>query len=91
MSVLQVLRTHTSAHQCQFIEQGIPAFLCVGDVYRRDEIDSSHYPVFHQVSATQHTTTIVFAYQLYNASLLGTTQNRWKGCGYSERRSLARP
>jgi phenylalanyl-tRNA synthetase alpha subunit len=27
----------------------VPAFLCVGDVYRRDEIDASHYPVFHQV------------------------------------------
>jgi phenylalanyl-tRNA synthetase alpha subunit len=45
-----VLRTHTSAHQCEFIAQGIPAFLCVGDVYRRDEIDASHYPVFHQVT-----------------------------------------
>ncbi len=44
-----VLRTHTSAHQVQFIKEGIPAFLCSGDVYRRDEIDASHYPVFHQV------------------------------------------
>jgi len=26
----------------------IPSFLCAGDVYRRDEIDASHYPVFHQ-------------------------------------------
>jgi phenylalanyl-tRNA synthetase alpha chain len=45
-----VLRTHTSAHQTQFISQGVEAFLCSGDVYRRDEIDASHYPVFHQVS-----------------------------------------
>ncbi|RYY80413.1 hypothetical protein EON63_16820 [archaeon] len=46
---LQVLRTHTSAHQTQFIRQDVEAFLCSGDVYRRDEVDASHYPVFHQV------------------------------------------
>uniref|UniRef100_A0A7S4VCA4 phenylalanine--tRNA ligase n=1 Tax=Alexandrium monilatum TaxID=311494 RepID=A0A7S4VCA4_9DINO len=45
-----VLRTHTSAHQCQFMSQypETTSFLCAGDVYRRDEIDASHYPVFHQ-------------------------------------------
>lgn len=31
------------------IQRGLDAFLVVGDVYRRDEIDSSHYPCFHQV------------------------------------------
>mmetsp|Transcript_68872 Transcript_68872/g.135221 ORF Transcript_68872/g.135221 Transcript_68872/m.135221 type:complete len:427 (+) Transcript_68872:75-1355(+) len=48
-----LLRTHTSAHQCQFISEGVPAFLCVGDVYRRDEIDASHYPVFHQMEGVR--------------------------------------
>merc|ERR1712232_318879 len=45
-----VMRTHTSAHQCQFMSQypAVKSFLCAGDVYRRDEIDASHYPVFHQ-------------------------------------------
>eukprot|EP00442_Polarella_glacialis_P008960 CAMPEP_0115113642 /NCGR_PEP_ID=MMETSP0227-20121206/41513_1 /TAXON_ID=89957 /ORGANISM="Polarella glacialis, Strain CCMP 1383" /LENGTH=500 /DNA_ID=CAMNT_0002513751 /DNA_START=59 /DNA_END=1561 /DNA_ORIENTATION=- len=45
-----VLRTHTSAHQCNFLAQypEISSFLCAGDVYRRDEIDASHYPAFHQ-------------------------------------------
>merc|ERR1712012_385848 len=45
-----VLRTHTSARQCQYMSQypEITSFLCAGDVYRRDEIDASHYPVFHQ-------------------------------------------
>lgn len=51
--VLQVLRTHTSAHQTQFISKGNNAFLCTGDVYRRDEIDSSHYPVFHQMEGVR--------------------------------------
>eukprot|EP00441_Pelagodinium_beii_P037207 CAMPEP_0197644568 /NCGR_PEP_ID=MMETSP1338-20131121/17498_1 /TAXON_ID=43686 ORGANISM="Pelagodinium beii, Strain RCC1491" /NCGR_SAMPLE_ID=MMETSP1338 /ASSEMBLY_ACC=CAM_ASM_000754 /LENGTH=467 /DNA_ID=CAMNT_0043217987 /DNA_START=60 /DNA_END=1463 /DNA_ORIENTATION=+ len=45
-----VLRTHTSAHQCKYMAQypEIKSFLCAGDVYRRDEIDASHYPAFHQ-------------------------------------------
>ncbi len=44
----QVLRTHTTAHQTQLLKQGIDAFLICGDVYRRDEVDSCHYNVFHQ-------------------------------------------
>jgi phenylalanyl-tRNA synthetase alpha chain len=44
-----VLRTHTSAHQCDNIRNNEQLFLCCGDVYRRDEVDSSHYPVFHQM------------------------------------------
>jgi phenylalanyl-tRNA synthetase alpha chain len=34
-----LLRTHTSAHQSQHLRAGCEAFLCTGDVYRRDEID----------------------------------------------------
>jgi len=44
-----VLRTHTSAHQNQLLSKGITSFLVTGDVYRKDEIDSTHYPVFHQM------------------------------------------
>ena len=32
---------------------GLDNFLVVGDCYRRDEIDASHYPVFHQVEAVR--------------------------------------
>ncbi|XP_068234614.1 phenylalanine--tRNA ligase, mitochondrial [Palaemon carinicauda] len=48
-----LLRAHTSAHQCEMIKMGFDNFLVVGDVYRRDEIDSSHYPVFHQMEAVR--------------------------------------
>ena len=48
-----VLRTHTSAHQCPLIQSGTTMFLCSGDVFRRDEIDSSHYPVFHQMEGVK--------------------------------------
>ena len=50
---VQVLRTHTSAHQCTLIRSGHTAFLCSGDVYRKDEIDASHYPVFHQMEGVR--------------------------------------
>ena len=48
-----VLRAHTSAHQRDFIKMGLDRFLVTGDVYRRDEIDSSHYPVFHQMEGVR--------------------------------------
>eukprot|EP00596_Hydrurales_sp_CCMP1899_P005660 CAMPEP_0119042516 /NCGR_PEP_ID=MMETSP1177-20130426/15685_1 /TAXON_ID=2985 /ORGANISM="Ochromonas sp, Strain CCMP1899" /LENGTH=406 /DNA_ID=CAMNT_0007009381 /DNA_START=117 /DNA_END=1337 /DNA_ORIENTATION=- len=49
----EVLRTHTSAHQNTLISKGIKSFVCTGDVFRRDEIDSSHYPVFHQMEGVR--------------------------------------
>lgn len=44
-----LLRSHMTAHDEELIRSGFDAFLLVGDVFRRDEIDASHYPVFHQV------------------------------------------
>uniref|UniRef100_A0A0K2TTW7 Phenylalanine--tRNA ligase, mitochondrial n=1 Tax=Lepeophtheirus salmonis TaxID=72036 RepID=A0A0K2TTW7_LEPSM len=43
-----LLRAHTSAHLQDLISMGLDNFLVFGDVYRRDEIDSTHYPIFHQ-------------------------------------------
>ncbi|KAG8197302.1 hypothetical protein JTE90_007548 [Oedothorax gibbosus] len=48
-----LLRPHTSAHQNELIKSGLDHFLVFGDVYRRDEIDSKHYPVFHQCEAVR--------------------------------------
>ena len=48
-----LLRTHTSAHQSMHLRDGYEKFLCAGDVYRRDEIDSSHYPAFHQLEGVK--------------------------------------
>ncbi|KAL7486837.1 hypothetical protein ACHAW6_012438 [Cyclotella cf. meneghiniana] len=48
-----LLRTHTSAHQSQHLRSGCDAFLCCGDVYRRDEIDATHYPAFHQMEGVK--------------------------------------
>ncbi|GAA52951.1 phenylalanyl-tRNA synthetase alpha chain [Clonorchis sinensis] len=48
-----LLRSHTSAHQLDFMNSGLNAFLLVGDVYRRDEVDALHYPVFHQLEGVR--------------------------------------
>ncbi|KAM4534263.1 phenylalanine--tRNA ligase, mitochondrial [Odontesthes bonariensis] len=48
-----MLRGHTSAHQAELVRSGLDAFLLAGDVYRRDEIDASHYPVFHQMEGVR--------------------------------------
>ena len=54
-----VLRCHTSAHQAELLRRGNTHFLVTGDVYRRDSIDSTHYPVFHQVSPLILTNRII--------------------------------
>ncbi|KAI4341892.1 hypothetical protein MLD38_026563 [Melastoma candidum] len=48
-----VLRCHTSAHQAELLSSGYKQFLVTGDVYRRDSIDSTHYPVFHQMEGVR--------------------------------------
>jgi len=48
-----VLRCHTSAHQAETLRAKHPAFLVTGDVYRRDSIDATHYPVFHQMEGVR--------------------------------------
>ncbi|KAM9713031.1 LOW QUALITY PROTEIN: phenylalanine--tRNA ligase, mitochondrial [Menidia menidia] len=48
-----MLRGHTSAHQAELLRAGLDAFLLAGDVYRRDEVDAHHYPVFHQLEGVR--------------------------------------
>lgn len=49
-----LLRTHTSAHELECFQwlknhSNYSGFLISADVYRRDEIDRTHYPIFHQM------------------------------------------
>ncbi|MDG9706240.1 phenylalanine--tRNA ligase subunit alpha [Streptomyces sp. DH37] len=46
-----VLRTHTSPVQIRsLLERDLPVYvICPGRVYRTDELDATHTPVFHQV------------------------------------------
>ena len=55
------LRTHTSAHEVETFRAGYKRWLLTADVFRRDEIDSSHYPVFHQMEGAS-----VWSYDAFN-------------------------
>lgn len=49
-----VLRTHTSAHQADsFRKDESEGYTISADVYRRDAIDRSHYPIFHQMEGAR--------------------------------------
>ena len=38
---------------CACVQEGHTKFLCIGDVYRRDTIDATHYPAFHQMEGVR--------------------------------------
>ncbi|OBA23292.1 phenylalanyl-tRNA synthetase [Metschnikowia bicuspidata var. bicuspidata NRRL YB-4993] len=49
-----LLRTHTSAHEHECFQIcETPGYFITADVYRRDEIDRTHYPAFHQMEGAR--------------------------------------
>ena len=48
-----LLRAHTTAHDRDLLRMGLDAWVLTGDVYRRDEIDKTHYPIFHQMDGVR--------------------------------------
>lgn len=49
-----LLRTHTSAHEHECFQScQTPGYFITADVYRRDEIDRTHYPGFHQMEGAR--------------------------------------
>lgn len=49
-----LLRTHTSAHEHECFQLcETPGYFITADVYRRDEIDRTHYPAFHQMEGAR--------------------------------------
>jgi len=75
-----LLRSHTSAHQSELIRAGLNSFLVFGDVYRRDEIDTKHYPVFHQCEGVR----------LFNKHELFARQNNTDDFDFFEKRATSR-
>ncbi len=49
----RVLRCHMTAHQTTLLREGHSAFLMAGEVYRRDAVDATHYPIFHQIDGVR--------------------------------------
>ena len=58
-----LLRTHTSPAQIRVMEQQRPPLriICPGRVYRKDDVDASHSPMFHQVEGLVVAEGIAFA------------------------------
>ncbi|KAJ0059842.1 hypothetical protein NL108_013778, partial [Boleophthalmus pectinirostris] len=73
-----MLRAHTSAHQRELVSAGLDAFLLAGDVYRRDEIDSSHYPVFHQMEGVR----LFSDHELFSSVDGGQVLSLFEGSGW---------
>eukprot|EP00923_Selenidium_pygospionis_P022259 GHVN01038519.1.p1 GENE.GHVN01038519.1~~GHVN01038519.1.p1 ORF type:complete len:254 (+),score=19.34 GHVN01038519.1:100-861(+) len=44
-----VLRPQATAHQTSLLKRGESAALWAAEVYRKDQADSLHYPIFHQM------------------------------------------
>jgi len=44
-----VLRTQMTAHLVPLVKSGHTKYLVTGDVYRKDTVDATHAPVFHQI------------------------------------------
>ena len=62
-----LLRAHATAHDRDLIRMGLDAWVLTGDVYRRDEIDRTHYPVFHQMDGVR----LFVNHQLFQNSKVG--------------------
>lgn len=80
-----VLRTHTSAHQVGLLRGGQRKFLVTGDVYRKDAIDATHYPVFHQMegvcitaSKEEAAKSLLDTIGVILHALFPGCQNRWR-------------
>lgn len=50
-----MLRTHSTNREIQILKSGINNFLMVIDLYRRCQMDSKHFPVFHRINVIRTT------------------------------------
>jgi phenylalanyl-tRNA synthetase alpha chain len=83
----EVLRTHMTAHLTsilsEYSDNGFKNFLYTGDVYRKDEIDSSHFPVFHQMDGVCLMDSGSDPVNALKTSLGGLIEHLFPGCEYS--------
>ncbi|WP_295688777.1 phenylalanine--tRNA ligase subunit alpha [uncultured Brevibacterium sp.] len=82
-----VLRTHTSPVQSRsLLERGVPLYVvCPGKVFRTDELDATHTPVFHQIEG------IAIDRGLTMAHLKGTLDDFARAMFGPESRTRLRP
>ncbi len=84
---LVMLRTHTSPMQVRAMEaEGPPIFIAVpGKAYRRDTIDATHLPMFHQMEG------LAVAEDITLADLQGTLREMLRGLFGEGREARMRP
>ena len=82
-----VLRTHTSPVQIRTMATQAPPIrmICPGRAYRRDQIDATHVPMFHQLEA------LVVDRGISMADLKGTVDAVWKRFFGDDVRTRLRP
>ena len=77
-----VLRTHTSAHQHKLLSEGLDNFLVAGDVYRKDEVNSTHYYAFHQMEGLAKVSDGIDPCVALKKVLSGLVEHLFPGCEY---------
>jgi phenylalanyl-tRNA synthetase alpha chain len=82
-----LLRTHTSPVQIRTMEKQEPPvrMICAGRAYRRDQIDATHLPMFHQLEA------LVVDRGISMADLKGTLETVWHRFFGADVRTRLRP
>lgn len=85
-----VLRTHMTSSLSIILDKyknkevgEYSNFLSVGDVYRKDEIDSTHYPVFHQLDGVCIMDKDKDPISAIKTSLGGLIEHLFPNCEYS--------
>lgn len=79
------LRTHTTCHLVPLVKAGHYKYLVCGDVYRKDAVDATHFPVFHQIDAFNllpEDATVESAVADLKKNLAGLIENLFPGCVY---------
>lgn len=83
-----VLRTHTSAHELKLFRElqhdlstGSHGYTLCADVFRRDSVDRSHYPIFHQMEGAR-------AWHLATAHEVLSPSERASKAGFERQRNL---
>jgi phenylalanyl-tRNA synthetase alpha chain len=76
-----VLRTHMTSHSAELLSEH-DSFITIGDVYRKDEIDKCHYPIFHQLDGVQKVPIGTDPVQLLKSELSSLVEYLFPKCEY---------
>jgi len=76
-----VLRTHMTSHSVELLTKH-DSFITIGDVYRKDEIDKCHYPIFHQLDGVKKVPKGTDAIELLKGTLSSLVEYLFPKCEY---------